>query len=67
MKSVVPIQFRVQRATGLGCDAAKMSIKDGKRVKKEIKNYLVLDVVRLQGFLKNVKVLVGQPSHPKQG
>ena len=45
--------------------AAKMSIKDGKRVKKEIKNYLVLDVIRLQGFLKNVKMLVGQPSHGK--
>ena len=47
--------------------AAKLTIKDGKREKKEIKNYLVLDVIRLQGFLKNVKVLVGQPSHPKQG
>lgn len=47
--------------------ASKMDIKEGKRVKKEIKNYLCLDVIRLQGFLKNVKVLVGQPSHKKQG
>ena len=47
--------------------AAKLNIKDGKREKKEIKNYLVLDVIRLQGFLKNVKVLVGQPSHGKRG
>lgn len=45
--------------------ASKLSIKDGKRVKKEIKNFLVLDVIRLQGFLKNVKILVGQPSHKK--
>lgn len=45
--------------------AAKMTIKDGKRVKKEIKNYLVLDVIRLQGFQKQVKVLVCQPSHKK--
>ena len=47
--------------------ASKMKIQDGKRVKKEIKNFLVLDVIRLQGFLKNVKVLVGQPSHPQKG
>lgn len=47
--------------------AAKLSIRDGKREKKELKNYLVLDVIRLQGFLKNVKVLVGQPSHGKRG
>jgi len=47
--------------------AAKLNIKDGKRVKKDIKNYLCLDVIRLQGFLKNIKILVGQPSHPKQG
>lgn len=47
--------------------AAKMSIKDGKREKKEVKNFLVLDVIRLQVFLKNVKILVGQPSHGKQG
>ena len=47
--------------------ASKIKIQDGKRVKKEIKNYLVLDVIRLQGFLKNVKALVGQPSHGKQG
>ena len=45
--------------------AAKLSIQDGKRVKKEIKNFLVLDVIGLQGFLKNVKILVGQPSHKK--
>lgn len=47
--------------------ASKISIKDGKREKREIKNLLVLDVIRLQGFLKNVKILVGQPSHGKQG
>lgn len=47
--------------------AAKLSIKDGKREKKEIKSYLILDVIRLQGFLKNVKTVVGQPSHGKQG
>jgi hypothetical protein len=47
--------------------AAKLKIQDGKREKKEIKNYLVLDVIRLQAFLKQVKVLVGQPSHKKQG
>ena len=46
--------------------AAKMNIKDGKRERKAIKNCLVLDVIRLQGVLKNVKVLVGQPSHGKQ-
>lgn len=33
--------------------AAKLNIRDGKREKKELKNYLVLDVIRLQGFLKN--------------
>jgi len=47
--------------------ASKLSIKDGKREKKDIKNYLVLDVIKLQVFLKNVKALVGKPSHPKQG
>jgi hypothetical protein len=37
--------------------AAKLSIRDSKREKEEIKNFPVLDVIRLQGFLKNVKVL----------
>jgi hypothetical protein len=46
--------------------AAKLKIQDGKREKKDIKNYLVLDVIRLQAFLKQVKVLVDQPSHKKQ-
>lgn len=46
--------------------ASKLSIQDGKRVKKELKNYLCLDVIRIQGFLKQVKVLVGQASHKKQ-
>jgi hypothetical protein len=47
--------------------ASKLSIRDGHREKKEIKSFLVLDVIRLQGFLKNVKMMVGQPIHPKQG
>ena len=47
--------------------ASKLSIQDGKRVKKDIKNFLCLDVIRLQGFLKQVKVLVGQALHKKQG
>ncbi len=47
--------------------AAKLSIKDGKREKKEVKNFLLMNVIQRQGFLKQVKILVGQPSHPKQG
>lgn len=46
--------------------AAKLSIRDGKREKKEIKSFLVLDVIRLQGFLKNVKTVVGKPTHGKR-
>jgi len=46
--------------------ASKLSIKEGIREKKEIKSFLVLNVIRLQGFLKNVKILVGNPSHKKQ-
>ncbi len=47
--------------------ASKLSIRDGKREKREVKNFLVMNVIQRQGFLKQVKILVGQPSHPKQG
>ena len=40
--------------------AAKLRIRDDKREMKDIENYLVPDVIRLQAFLKNVKHLVGQ-------
>jgi hypothetical protein len=46
--------------------ASKLSIGNGQREKKEIRNFLVLDVIRLQGFLKNVKTVVGKPSHRKE-
>lgn len=31
------------------------------KTRREIRNYLKLDVIRMQGFLKNVKALVGEP------
>jgi hypothetical protein len=53
----------VMGITPKSAHAAKMSIKSGKREKKEIKNFLVMNVIQRQGFLKNVKTMVGKPTH----
>ncbi len=45
--------------------AMKIDFGNGK-VKREIKNYLKLDVIRMQGFIMNCKVLVGDPAHMKE-
>ncbi len=46
--------------------AAKMKIHKGQRTKKEIKNYLVLDLIHRQIFIRNLKLPAGQPAHGRQ-
>lgn len=43
--------------------ASKIDFKNNKK-RREIKNFLMLDIVRMQGFIKNVKILVGEPFNP---
>jgi hypothetical protein len=59
-----------QIAKVMGCDARTVhamkfkSRSTGER--HEMKNYFVLDVIKMQGFIKNVKAIVGKPSHRKE-
>ena len=46
--------------------ASKIDFKNDK-ANREIMSYLRLDVIRLQGFIKHCKVLVGEPHGSKKG
>ena len=41
----------------------KIDFKNNKK-RREVKNYLLLDAVKKQEFIKHVKVLVGEPFNP---
>jgi hypothetical protein len=43
--------------------ASKIDFKNNKK-RREIRNYLRLDIVRMQGFIRNCKFLVGEPFNP---
>ncbi len=45
--------------------AMKVDIAHGK-AKREIRNYLKLDVIKMQSFMKNCKMLAGEPAHREE-
>ena len=59
-----------QISTLMGCDARTvhaMKFQNRKSgIRHEVRNYFVLDVIKMQGFLKNIKAIAGNPSHREE-